>query len=157
MAPSLVAPWPERPLATRASVSRSSRGRASQGGAIPMTPGEEMKAIRKELGLSQTEFGKRLGYTGDPGRTVRDLESGTTKNAPALVAARLMLAEKRRDPLDFLPDDVKATGLDTLWELQRLAGAARISRADYRVFCHAIRILRLLFEREKHAENERRL
>lgn len=41
-----------------------------------MTP-EELKSIRKELGLTQLEFGRVLGLAGaDPSRTVRLWEAG---------------------------------------------------------------------------------
>ena len=42
-----------------------------------MTP-EDFKTTRKELGLSQKEMGRALGFIGDePDRQVRRLEAGT--------------------------------------------------------------------------------
>jgi transcriptional regulator with XRE-family HTH domain len=115
-----------------------------------MTPGEELRNIRHLLGMSQVELEQALGYGRSGGKTVRDLEDGTTKKpGPALVAARLMLRERC---LDYLPDELRDIGLKTLWELQRMAGAARISRDDYAALVGAISILRFLFEPEPKEE-----
>lgn len=40
-----------------------------------MSPAE-LKAARKRLGLSQRELGALVGFSGDPGRTIRKLEAG---------------------------------------------------------------------------------
>jgi transcriptional regulator with XRE-family HTH domain len=111
-----------------------------------MTPAEEIRSIRTALGMTQLEMEEALGYGRSGGKTIRDLEGGTTKKpGPALVAARLMLRERA---LDYLPEDMRREGLNTLHALQAMAGRHKTNREDYAALANAIRVLRFLFQPE---------
>jgi hypothetical protein len=79
-----------------------------------MTPAE-LKAIRKTLGLTTTQFGIALGFSGNtdrrpqdpdrpeeagtvrtnnPGRTIRRLESGEREITPEIAAEALRLRDR---------------------------------------------------------------
>lgn len=61
-----------------------------------MTP-KQFKAIRKGFGLTQSEWGRRLGYKGDRetiARQVRRFENGTRPIPPTIAVLVQFIAEK---------------------------------------------------------------
>lgn len=113
-----------------------------------MTPGQEVQEARRKLGLSLTDFARRLGLGPRGDAQVRKWERDVGEpSAAALTAARLLVELEHERKLPWMTPELWVQAHFALEHIRNLAGDTR-SRHEYRAFVAVVQVLNELLKRE---------